>query len=368
MTTYTVDTGYSAARVYTVQTGYTRAAMGVDTVYTRAAYTVDTGYGGTPSVAAPTNVTPPTASGVVRIGEVLSSDDGVWTNSPTSYTYQWTRDGAPIGGATSATYTVVAADIACEIACEVTATNTGGSSAPEPSNSLASPWQPVLALYPGALIWDGLDPYCYGGVGIGDPVEDLYTVNGVLLATQAITSKQATRTASALDYDGLDDTYGGVAGLASYWQADQTYLAGVAGLAGGAGEVFAEANGGAATPNRSALIANSTNSVRNVHRTSDAGVSMLGLTGDPQDWAVVWQTGSPGAGELFDLDSGVSSVRTVAPASLPVRSYTQWQLGGNLADTLAWQGNIRWLVIDDHAWSSGDLTTARACAVAAGVM
>ena len=58
---------------------------------------------------------------------------GSWTNSPTSYSYQWERcnaegkECANISGATSSTYTPVAADAGHELVAKVTATNSFGS-------------------------------------------------------------------------------------------------------------------------------------------------------------------------------------------------------------------------------------------------
>lgn len=46
---------------------------------------------------------------------------------PTSYSYQWLRDGVPILGATSSTYTLVVADVGAIIGVTVTATNSAGS-------------------------------------------------------------------------------------------------------------------------------------------------------------------------------------------------------------------------------------------------
>lgn len=48
-------------------------------------------------------------------------------NSPVSYTYQWKRSGVNISGATSATYTTVAADVDSTIGVTVIATNLRGS-------------------------------------------------------------------------------------------------------------------------------------------------------------------------------------------------------------------------------------------------
>jgi hypothetical protein len=51
--------------------------------------TTRTGGGG--PVSAPVNTSPPIIGGVTAVNGVLSASDGVWTGSPTSYTYQWMR-------------------------------------------------------------------------------------------------------------------------------------------------------------------------------------------------------------------------------------------------------------------------------------
>lgn len=48
----------------------------------------------------------------LRVGVVLTFLPGVWRGqTPITLTYQWTRDGASIAGATGASYTLVAADV-----------------------------------------------------------------------------------------------------------------------------------------------------------------------------------------------------------------------------------------------------------------
>jgi hypothetical protein len=79
--------------------------------------------------AAPSNAAAPTISGTTTVGDVLTASNGTWTNSPTSYTYQWNRSGAAISGATAITYTLQAADASDTITVTVTATNTTGSTA-----------------------------------------------------------------------------------------------------------------------------------------------------------------------------------------------------------------------------------------------
>jgi hypothetical protein len=64
---------------------------------------------------------------VVIVGDTLVCTSGVWTNSPTSYTYQWQRNGSNISGATTNSYTLVSADIGLTVDCQVTATNNAGN-------------------------------------------------------------------------------------------------------------------------------------------------------------------------------------------------------------------------------------------------
>jgi hypothetical protein len=77
--------------------------------------------------AAPANSTAPAITGVQQPSEVLTVSDGTWTNSPTSFTYQWKKDGTNIGGAMANTYTVQLGDIGGVITCAVTATSAAGS-------------------------------------------------------------------------------------------------------------------------------------------------------------------------------------------------------------------------------------------------
>lgn len=72
-----------------------------------------------------------TLSGISgRIGCVYIASVGSWNSTdayiPTSYTYQWTRSGVNISGATNNTYTTGADDVEKIIGCRVTATNLRG--------------------------------------------------------------------------------------------------------------------------------------------------------------------------------------------------------------------------------------------------
>ena len=85
----------------------------------------------------PVNTTAPAVTGTGAVGNTLSVTNGNWTYVPTSYAYQWRRDGANIAGATAATYLLVAADSTHSISCSVTATNAAGSTVAPLSNAIA---------------------------------------------------------------------------------------------------------------------------------------------------------------------------------------------------------------------------------------
>jgi hypothetical protein len=83
----------------------------------------------------PVNFGSPTISGVAVQRHLLSSTQGAWSQSPTSYTYQWLRcaaDGSgcvAIPGASSSTYVVAAADAGHTLRASVSATNAAGTTA-----------------------------------------------------------------------------------------------------------------------------------------------------------------------------------------------------------------------------------------------
>lgn len=68
------------------------------------------------------SVTPtPTISGTAAVGRTLTAVVGAWTPSNVTFTYQWKRNSTAITGATSSTYTLVAADFNNYISVDVTA-------------------------------------------------------------------------------------------------------------------------------------------------------------------------------------------------------------------------------------------------------
>lgn len=65
--------------------------------------------------------------GAAVVGSVVSVTGAASGSAPITYTYQWTLDGANIGGATTSSYTPISGDATKALRCVVTATNAYGS-------------------------------------------------------------------------------------------------------------------------------------------------------------------------------------------------------------------------------------------------
>ena len=81
----------------------------------------------------PVDSTLPGVTGTARVGQTLSAKTGAWTNTPTSYAYQWqvsTNNGVSwtsISGATGATYVTQTSDAGARDRVVVTAANANGA-------------------------------------------------------------------------------------------------------------------------------------------------------------------------------------------------------------------------------------------------
>jgi hypothetical protein len=94
---------------------------------------------------APTNTTAPSVSGTPREGNTLTASDGIWSNAPTTFTYQWQQCNASGAGCTDITgaitkpYTLKSSDVDHTVRVTVTATNADGqSSANSSATSIVS--------------------------------------------------------------------------------------------------------------------------------------------------------------------------------------------------------------------------------------
>lgn len=96
------------------------------------------GVGSAQIEAVPTNTSEPRITGTAVVGSALTVTKGSWTESPTSFDYQWTRcpasggasdasNCAAIGGATTQRYVPANADVGKRLRVRVTASNQDGS-------------------------------------------------------------------------------------------------------------------------------------------------------------------------------------------------------------------------------------------------
>jgi hypothetical protein len=84
----------------------------------------------------PVDRVPPAITGTAKADGRLLCSQGSWLNSPTSFSYQWSRDRTPIAGANATAYTVQTDDEGLLLTCTVTASNTAGSGSPVTSSGV----------------------------------------------------------------------------------------------------------------------------------------------------------------------------------------------------------------------------------------
>lgn len=149
-------TAGSNAKLFKPTSSVTRATMAA--VLSRAAKL--------PKPAAPKPTTPatpkaltaavPSVSGNARAGQVLSATSGAWGPAPVTLSYQWTRNGSAISGATGQSYRLTTADARSDIAVTVTGSKSGYATVSRASAAVRTSASIGDSLTPGQSLATGL--------------------------------------------------------------------------------------------------------------------------------------------------------------------------------------------------------------------
>lgn len=143
-----ITTGVTTS-TYVIQAGDDTKALTVKVTATNSQGSANATSAGVTVGTFPVNTVAPTISGTASVGQTLTATTGTWAGTATiTYTYQWTRAGVNIGGATSSTYVLVSGDVASAIRCVVTGTNTYGTATGVASSNAITPAIPVNTVAP----------------------------------------------------------------------------------------------------------------------------------------------------------------------------------------------------------------------------
>lgn len=162
----------------------------------------------------PVNSVAPVISGSSVVGQTLSSTTGTWSNSPTSYGYQWRANATNITNATSNTFTLTITQAGANITCNVTATNQAGTANAVTSNSLGPVTNQYTMTY---FALGGGGGGNYGGGGGGGTASSSASVTPGTVYTLTVGGGGAggggsTGTASTISGTGLSVTANAGAG------------------------------------------------------------------------------------------------------------------------------------------------------------
>ncbi|WP_223691378.1 beta strand repeat-containing protein [Leifsonia poae] len=137
----------------------------------------------------------PTVSGRATVGAVLTATVAAWSPAPVALTFQWLRDGVPIGGATASQYIVAGVDRGARLSVAVTGDKPGFGTVTATSaagDTVTEPPHPVLgsSTFPaGATV-----AVAGGGFTAGETVEIWMHSDPVLLATVTAAADGSFRT------------------------------------------------------------------------------------------------------------------------------------------------------------------------------
>ena len=170
------------------------------------------------------SVAPPVITGQALVGRSLHVSAGEWTADDPTLTYEWTRDGAVIEGATTSSYRLTTADVGTSIGAVVTASKPGYGSGTASAEPVAIPKVASATIgYPSRLLVRSGQSVNYSVVVVGSrgivPTGEVQVFDGSKLVTTITldANGRGTVTLPALGrgLHVLKATYGGSAQLTS---------------------------------------------------------------------------------------------------------------------------------------------------------
>lgn len=156
----------------------------------------------TPPATVLRNVSPPTITGTVQVGQTLAATDGDWSPAAQTVTYQWYADGKAISGETGRTFLVGRSRLGHSISVQVTATTAG-----QRASATSAATAPAIA----------------GTIAVTTPpvIEGTPAIGQTITAVPPVTSPAATASAVQWYADGVP-----IAGATSWALTASTDLAG----------------------------------------------------------------------------------------------------------------------------------------------
>ena len=88
----------------------------------------------------------PTLTGIARVENTLTVNTGAWKPAPVALSVQWLRDGEPIEGATTTSYTLTSDDLGTKVAASVTAIKVGYSTVTKTTVASATVQNPAIGV------------------------------------------------------------------------------------------------------------------------------------------------------------------------------------------------------------------------------
>ena len=266
----------------------------------------------TANIYLPVNTVAPAITGTAKDTQVLTVSTGTWTQSPTSYSYQWKRNGTVNIGTNANTYTCVTADIGFTIKCVVTATNGVGSTAADSNSTATVTANTYTASYLVVAGGGGGGWYTGGGGGAGGLLSSTLSLSIGSVYTATVGGGGSAGNSGASGASGSNSSINSVV-IAIGGGGTNSFGAGLSGGSGGGGGTNNNNAGGAGTSGQGNAGGNSRNSANQgggggggagsagASSVTDGGNGGSGSASSITGSSVIYAGGGGGGGQFSNL-------------------------------------------------------------------